>query len=184
MTKNGDLSPMITRIEDLPYKTSPPAQFVFTQAATLTAGTYPWTGGRAAITNEKDITDNTLIYIKALSFSADIPLVDYQQALKLAAGTVDIPRFSAFLQADSNAPIFVDPIVLHDYFNDQEYRLLIEPKQLPNAFTGFFRGTLQQTAALAGVGEINLTVQMWVQLISDDNFIAGIRKEYPRVLRS
>jgi len=182
--KDGDFSPLITRIEDLPYYFSPPLQFVFTQSATLTAGTYPFTAARAVITNEKDIQDNTIFFIKALSFSADIPVTDYQQALKLAAGTVDIPRFSAFLEGDGNSPLFKDPIDLHDYFNDQEFKQVVHPKQFPNRFTGFFRGTLQQTAALAGITEVNLTVQMWVQEITDDNFIAGVRKKYPRILRS
>ena len=63
---------------------------------------------------------------------------------------------------------------------DAEYKKLILAKQLPNALSGFFRGTLQQTAALAGVAEITLTMNMWVQAITDDSFIAALRRNYPQ----
>lgn len=176
-----DLSNLV-RIEDLPYYTSPPMQFTFVQKADLTLGEYPFTAGRATIGNNKNITDNTLLYIKAMTFSADIPILHYQEALQLATGDTDIPRFSVFLQSDSNAPIFIDPIQLSDYFDDQEYKKLVLPKQFPNRMSAFFRGTLQQTGNLAGVTEINLTINLWVQQISDDTFINGLKKKYPDLM--
>ena len=171
----------IVRIEDLPYFFSPPMQFTFTQSASLTVGIYPFTGAAVEVGNNKNLTDNTLLYIKAVSFAADIPVLDYQQAIKLAAGTTDVPRFSMFLQSESRAPIFVDPIQLGDYIDDQEYKLLKMTKQDPDYLTAFFRGTLQQTAALAGIIEINLTMNVWVQAITDDNFIHGLRLKYPKI---
>ena len=57
------------------------------------------------------------------------------------------------------------------------------PRQLPNKLTGFFRGTLQQHAGLAGVSEINLTMNIWMQYITDDNFIKGLQKAYPIIKR-
>ncbi len=171
----------IARIEDLPYYYSPPLQFTFTQSATITAGVYPFTAARARVGNDKNLTDNTLLYIKAMTFSADIPVLTYQQALQLAAGDTDVPRFSMFIKSQANAPIFVDPIQLGDYFRDQQYKKILITKQDPDNLTAFFRGTLQQTAALAGVVEINLTMNIWVQAITDDNFIDGLKKKYPRI---
>lgn len=175
------MSSPVIRIEDLPYNSSPPMQFTFTQSAVLTLGTYPFIAERATIGNNKNITDNNIIYIKAVSFSADIPVLTYQAALKLFGGITNIPTFSIFLQSDASAPIFTDPIQLGDYFKDQEYKKLLMPKQLPNRMSAFFRGTLQQTAALAGVSEINLTMNVWAQSITDDAFIAALRLKYPNV---
>jgi hypothetical protein len=124
-----------------------------------------------------------LLYIKAFSFSADIELLAYQNALKLSDGTVNIPRFSLFTQSDANAPVLTDPIDLGDYFNDQGYKKVLLLKQLPNNLTGFFRGTLQQHGGLAGVNEINLTMNIWVQAITDDAFIEGLKRHYPDTFR-
>lgn len=173
---NGD----VARIEDLPYFYSPPMQFTFTQSATLTLGQYPFVGDREEVGNNKNITDNTMMFIKAITFTADIPEIDYQQALQLTGGTNVIPNFSLFLTSDSNAPILTDPIQLGSYFNDQEYKKIVYPKQFPNILSGFFRGTLQQTGALAGVNEINLTMNMWVQAITDDAFIESVKRAYPQ----
>ncbi len=171
----------IVRVEDLPYFYSPPMQFVFTEKAEITNGTYPFTGNKEIVDNNKNITDNTLLYIKAMSFSADIEKKDYQQALKLADGSTNIPSFSCFMQSDAQAPIFVDPIKLGDYFDDQEYKKIVLPKQFPNNISAFFRGTLKQTGALAGVTEINLTMNIWVQQITDIAFIDGLRQAFPRI---
>jgi len=170
----------IARIEDLPYAKSPPMQFTFTQSATLTLGQYPFTGAAQVVENNKNITSNTLLYIKSVSFSADIDLLTYQQALKLSTGLTDIPVFHAFIQSDSRAPIFVDPIQLGNYYSNQEYKQIVIPKQDPNELTAFFRGTLQQHAGLAGVTEINLTMDLWVQQVTSNNFIEALRKNYPK----
>lgn len=179
---NGTAFTHIPRIEDLPYYTSPPMQFTFTQSATLTLGQYPFLPVKATLGNNKNITDNTLLYLKAITFSADIPLLTYQEAIKLSTGLTDIPRFSMFLQSEGGgAPVFIDPIQLGDYFNDQEYKKLILAKQLPNRISGFFEGTLQQTANLAGINEINLTMNIWVQSITDDDFINALKTRYPAI---
>jgi hypothetical protein len=172
-------SKLIARIEDLPYWSSTPMQFSFTQSATITLGQYPFTAARASMEGEKNLTDNSLIYIRSISFSADIPILDYQQALQLVGGSTDIPAFYMFLQSDANAPTLRDPIKLLNYFDNQDYKMLIEPKKLPNRLTAFFRGTLQQTGALAGITDINLNIDIYAQEIIDDNFVAAIKAGYP-----
>ncbi len=179
-TTKVDLDNHIPRIGDLPYWSSPPMQFTFTESAALSLGTYPFTAARTIMTNQKNLNNSTLIYFYDMTFSADIPLLDYQHALQLAAGTTDIPQFSMFFANNRNAPALQDPIVCQDYFNGQDYQLLVEPKQTPNTLTAFFRGTLLQTAALATVGNINLTFTFYAQQITDDNFIQEFKKGYPR----
>lgn len=80
---NTNLIDGIARIEDLPYLNSPPLQFTFSQSAPIIAGKYTFNGGRAQIGNNKNLNDNTLFYIKSLSFSADIVKGAYQESLKL-----------------------------------------------------------------------------------------------------
>lgn len=171
----------IPRIEDLPYWMSPPIQFTFTQSADLTGGTYPFTAARAEVANNKNLNDNTLLFVRDITFQADIPVLDYQEAIKLAAGTTDIPTFQMFFQSDAQSPVLADAIQLGSYFENQVYKLLLAPKQEPNTLSAFFRGTLQQTAALAGIGEINLTMNVFVQYIQQDVFVELIKKGYPQI---
>jgi hypothetical protein len=176
-------SPLVARIEDLPYYYSPPMQITFKQKAVLNAGRYIFNGAREAIGNNKNINDLTLLYIKSMSFNADVDLLNYQRALKLNDGTVDIPRFSLFAESDTNAPVFIDPIQLTDYFYDQQYKKLLLMAQTPNRLTGFFRGSLQQHGGIAGVSEITMTINVWIQSITDDNFIKALKSRYPNIGR-
>ena len=172
----------VARLEDLPYYTSPPIQFTYTQSANLTLGTYPF--GLAAKTvmgNNVQLTDNSLIYIRNISFYADVPKVDYQQALQLLAGTVDIPKLSIYMGGNTGVPILRTPIELGDYFREQDYRLLIMPKYTPNELLAAIQGTVQQTGALAGVATLNLTVEVYCQEIVDDSFIDAIVRKYPAI---
>lgn len=182
---NVELANVIARIEDLPYYTSPPIQFTLNQAADLTLGTYPFLQlTKTAMGNTNNITDNTLLYVRNISFSCDIPEIDYQQALKLAAGTVDIPRFNMFFVSNALSPQMRNPLILQKYMTEQEYRLIMMPKQTPNIIKANVTGVLQQTAALAGVDEINAFIEVFVQEIVDDKFIAALKKDYPSIMRN
>lgn len=171
----------VARLEDLPYYTSPPIQFVHTQQGAINAGTYPFALTKVAVTNDIQVTDNTMIYIRDISFYADIKKEDYQLALKLLAGTVDVPRLSLYFGGNAGVPILRNPIHLGDYFRAQPYRLLVMPKQTPNALTAAIQGTLQQHAGLAGIIEVNLTAEIYCQEISDDEFIKALLKKYPGI---
>ena len=191
MNKN----PIITRIEDMPYYRCPVVQFSLSQAGPLTFGQYLWnpaTAPRVPLTGAKQITQASLIYFRSVSFSSDIPEIDFQQALKISttvaanntvAGTNQIPAYSKFLQSDANAPTLRNPILCQQFFDDQDYRLIVEPKQLPNVISGFFRGALEQTGALAGVSSITLTAEFYAQVIESRNFINALKNEYPQISR-
>jgi hypothetical protein len=172
--------PRVGRIEDLPYYTSPPIQFTYEQKADLTLGTYPFLlDSKSVMNNNTQLTDNSLIYIRNVSFYADIPQIDYQQALQLAAGTTNVPQFSMYMEGNAGSPILRNPIQLGNYFREQDYKLLIMPKYNPNNLLGAVSGTLQQTAALAGYSEINITIEFFCQEIVDDAFIEAITRKYP-----
>lgn len=172
----------VARIEDLPYYTSPPIQFIHTQQAALTLGTYPFLLNKTVMTNSNSqLTDNSLIYIRDISFYADVPVLDYQRALKLAAGTVNIPRLSLYMGGNAGVPMLRNPVYLGDYFREQSYRLLIMPKFTPNDILASINGTLQQHAGLAGIVEINITVELFCQEIVDDAFIEAVTRKYPQI---
>jgi len=174
---------LIARIEDLPYWTSPPIQVTYTQQATLTLGQYPFTDVKTAMGFNVNVTDNSLWYIRALSFSADIPEVDYQQALQLAGGTNAIPVFQMFFSGQAHVPMLRNAIQLNQYFRDLDFKQLVMPKILPNILKGNIFGTLQQTAALAGINVVNATVEVYIQEITDDAFIKAVTKNYPDIRR-
>lgn len=178
--RGDDLQKNVARIGDIPYWTAPPMQFNLTQSAPLTLGQYPYTAVRTPMGNIKNLNESTLIEFYDMTFSADIPELDYQAALQLAGGGTSIPQFSMFLSSERNAPTLQDPIILNKYFTGQKYLMLIEPKQTPNVLTGFFRGTLQQTVDLAGITAINLTFQFYAQQITDEDYIAEVKRGYPR----
>jgi hypothetical protein len=175
---------IINKIDELPYNTSPPIQFTYAQSAALTLGQYPFL---AAVKNvmgyNGNITSNALYYLRNLSFACDIPELDYQQALKLAGGTVNIPRFNMFFSKDAHSPIIPNALQLNQFFDGIDFKQTFSPRVLPNDLKGNITGTLQQTANLAGVNEINATVELFFQEITDDNFIAHFRKRYPEVVR-
>jgi hypothetical protein len=176
----GVTVPRVARLEDLPYFSSPPIQFTFTQQAVLTLGQYPLSlASKAVMRNNAQLSDNSLIFIRDISFYADIPVLDYQQALQLSTGDTDVPRFSLYMGGNSAVPLLRNPIELGDYFREQNYIKLMLPRFTPNSLLGAIEGTIQQTAALAGISKINLTVEIYCQEIVDDGFIAAIQRKYP-----
>lgn len=178
--RGKDLQLNVARIGDIPYWESPPMQFSFTEKVDLVLGTYPMIAGRTPMINVKNLNESTLIYFYDMTFSADIPGLEYQKSLQLITGDTSIPNFNMFFQDNRNAPALQDPILLQNYFTAQDYQLLVEPKQTPNTLNAFFRGTLQQTAALAGVQSINMTFTFYAQQIVDDNYIQAFKQGYPK----
>ena len=181
--QNVRIGNRIARLDDIPYNTTKEMTFTFSQKADLTLGVYPFNKGRAVMTGAQNFTGSTLILIRNISFSADIPVLRYQEALQLAGGAVDVPTFSAFLKSNANAPIFRNPIFLNDYFSSQPYILALDPRIKKDQLNAFFRGTLQQTAKLAGITEINLTFKIYANEINDNRFISTFKRGYPGELR-
>ena len=164
----------------IPYWDSPPMQFSMSQTARLDFGVYKFLDasgnplGRTQLNGTKNITESSLLFFYDVSFSADIPILDYQQALNLT-GANDIPQFFLFLKSDAGSPQLKDPLLLQNYLERQRYILAIDPKVSNNSITGFFRGELAQTAALAGISVIDFTISFYVQEVTDEAYIKAFK---------
>lgn len=172
------------RLNDIPYRTSPPLLFVYTEAASLAAGGYSWPlGGKAAFTPSRPLNANSLYLFKTVDFACDVDQADYQSAISTALS------FSMYIQSDAGGPALREPIPLVKYFNTLPYILNILGTELLgeayqndsgtspaqgftfNRLMGDVNGVITQTPALLGKASITATLVFSVQEISDRNFI-------------
>lgn len=172
------------RLADIPYRTSPPLLFVYTETALLTAGSYNWPNGvKAAFTPTRPINANSLYLFNTMDFACDIDQADYQSAISSAL------NFSMYIQSDGGSPALREPIPLVKYFNTLPYVLNILGTELLgeayqnssavspaqgftfNRLLGDVSGTLLQTPTLIGKASVTATIVFSVQEITDRNFI-------------
>ncbi len=172
------------RLGDIPYRTSPPLLFVYTEVATLSAGVYSWpVGGKAAFTPSRPINANSLYLFNTMDFACDIDQADYQSAISTQM------NFSMYLQSDAGSPALREPIPLVKYYNTMPYILNILGTELLgeayqnssgispaqgysfNRLLGDVNGVLTQTPTLIGKASITATLVFSVQEITDKNFI-------------
>lgn len=173
------------RLADIPYRTSPPLLFVYTETADLAAGAYTWPlGGKAAFTPTRPINPNSLYLFQTMDFACDVAQEDFQSAVTTPLS------FSMYLQSDGGSPALREPIPLVKYFNTIPYLLNILGTELLgeayqnssgispaqgysfNRLLGDVNGVLTQTPVLIGKGSITATLVFSVQEITDKNFIA------------
>lgn len=166
----------IPRIEDLPYWTSPPIQFVYESEATLNLGTYVWNDPPTVLTPDRPILANALYYFRNISLAADIAELDYQGAL------ITTPQFFTFLQSDARGVLFREPITMNKYFENFEYRMVWSTQSGQDQLFAAFRGTLLQTLPLIGKQSITLKAIISAQEIIDDNYIRLFKKMYPQAV--
>lgn len=172
------------RLNDIPYRTSPPLLFVYTETAALVAGAYTWVlGNKFAFTPSRPINANSLYLFKTLDFACDVDQADYQGAVSTALS------FSLYLQSDAGSPALREPVPLVKYFNTLPYILNILGTELLgeayqnasgispaqnfnfNRLMGDINGAITQTPALIGKGSITATLVFAAQEITDKNFI-------------
>jgi hypothetical protein len=172
------------RLNDIPYRTSPPLLFVYSEKVTLAAGAYDWPlGQKAVFTPSRPINANSLYIFNTLDFACDIDEGDYQSAL------LSPMSFSMYLQSDGGSPALREPVPLVKYFNNLRYILNILGSELLgeayqnssgvtpsqgfsfNRLMGDVNGTLTQTPALIGKASVTATIVFTVQEVTDRNFI-------------
>ncbi len=172
------------KIGDIPYRTSPPLLFVYTESAVLSAGAYDWpVGAKVTFTPSRPINANSLYLFNTMDFACDIDQADYQSAISAQM------NFSMYLQSDAGAPSLREPIPLVKYYNTMPYILNILGTELLgeayqnssgispaqgysfNRLLGDINGTLTQTPTLLGKQSITATLVFSVQEITDKNFI-------------
>lgn len=167
------------RLIDIPYLSSPPVLFTYRQTATLSAGSYTFTGtAPAAFTPSRPILPNVLYLFETVDIAFDIAEVDYYGAI------ATLPQFSMRLQSDA-APALREPIPVPKYYTGLPYRLSLMGSELLSAFDmpagaqgfqfnrllGNFTGVLTLTASLQGKGSITGIVVFSVQEVQNNAFI-------------
>lgn len=165
---------IVPRLEDLPYWSSPPIQFVYESTAALAAGSYYWNDAPSALTPARPLIDNAVYYFRSISLAADITELDFE------ANMTTTPNFYTFLTADAMAVLFREPILMNMYYQQFDYRLVWARARGANTLLAAFTGTLLQGVNLIGKNSITLKAVISAQEIVDDDFNEMFRQHsYP-----
>lgn len=170
------------RLSDIPYLSSPPLLFTYSQAAAIISGAYTFTNVKGAFTPSRPIQPNILYMFDTMDFAMDIDQGDYFGAIST------LPQFSMYLQSDASSPSLREPMQLTKYFTTLPYKLAIMGSELlgvsdqptlqgfqNNRLLGGISGVLTQTPALLGKVSITAILVFAVQEISDHRFIADFK---------
>lgn len=163
----------VPRAEDLPYWSSPPIQFVYESTAPLVLGTYTWNDAPGLFTPNRPIIDNALYFFRNITLGADIAELDY------LANTVNTPEFYAFLESDSRAVLFREPILMNQYYQQFDYRYWWQRYRTDNILYGAFRGSMIQGPGLIGKNTITLRAIISAQEVVDESYIDLFKSQYP-----
>jgi len=169
-----DSIPIIPRIEDLPYISSPPIEFVYRSAEDFVAGFYTWADNPVALTPDRPLMENVLYYFRSITFSADIEELDFTACI----GT--IPEFQMYLKSNANAILFREPVRMVRYLQNFDFRFSWFTARKDDQLLASFRGVLNQNANLIGKSPITLTAVISAQEIVDDEFTKRFKKAYLR----
>ena len=173
----------VPRIEDLPYWSSPPIQFVYEQTADLFLGKYTFAiaagGGVPANTPQplaisRPLIENTIYYMRNITLSADIGRDDFLGAI------VTTPNFQLYKQSENNIQLYRESIRMSDYFQQFDFRLAWQTQKNSDVLLGTIVGQLTQTVALIGKSSITIKAIISAQEIVDQKFTRLFRdKSYP-----
>ena len=173
----------VPRIEDLPYNTSKPVQFVYQSTCEIgqtstggvgVAGNWIWDDRAAQMSPVRRLGENTLYFIRNVTFTADISQNDFPPAI------VTAPNFSLYKESSLEAMILREPLIMPAFLENFDYRMAVFTSDTQDQLLGAFRGQLVQTGALTGVSDITLTATISAQEIIDDSFLKSFRKGFPQ----
>jgi hypothetical protein len=165
---------VIPRIEDLPYWSSPPIQFVYESTANLIAGSYYWNDIPSPMSPVRPLIDNAVYFFRSISLIAEIDEVDFESNITSA------PQFYTYTTSDAKTVLFREPIVMNKYYQQFDYRLVWSRAKGDNQLLGGFTGTILQGPTLIGKTSITLKAIISAQEIVDENFNELLRqKSYP-----
>lgn len=162
---NGVKTLNVPRLEDLPYWTSPPVQFVYESTAPLALGAYTWNDAPSALTPNRPIVDNALYFFRSISLAADTSELDF------TANIVTTPQFFTFLRGDAEAPLFREPILMCKFFDQFNYRFVWARGKGSDTLLAAFRGIVVQGPAFVGKLSITLKAIISAQEIVDEHFV-------------
>lgn len=164
--------PVIPRIEDLPYYSAKPIEFVYSSTTTLAAGFYTWADGPTALTPDRSIMENVLYYFRSVTFSANIEELDYTSCI------VTMPAFQMYLKSNAKAIFFREPVYMAKYLQNFDYRLAWLTQRAGDQLLASFNGLLLQNANLVGTTSITLTAVISAQEVTDEKFIKLFKQAY------
>lgn len=165
----------VPRIEDLPYFSSPPVQFVYESPATVGAGLYVWTDPPSPLTPLRNVMENAVYFIRSVSLFADIEEFDFQESLLIS------PIFQIFKPSEATVHLFKEPIIMNTFLQQFDFRAIYMTAKSADQILASFNGTLVQTPSLIGKTTITLKAIISAQEINDDNFLKLFREQYPYV---
>jgi hypothetical protein len=163
----------IPRIEDLPYATSPPLQFIYESTADLLLGNYVWADPPSPLASLRPIRTNVIYYFRNITLAADIEEFDFTSNL------VTSPSFYSFLNSDSRAVMFREPVTMNKFYQQFDFRYTWRTQQEEDQLLGGFTGQLVQGAGLVGKASITLKAIISAQEIVDDAFNKAFFQKYP-----
>jgi hypothetical protein len=165
----------VPRVEDLPYWTSPPIQFVYEQTADLALGLYTFVGAAAPLAINRPLLENCLYYFRNITISADVAEADYLGAISTT------PSFQIYKASDNGVQLFREPVRICNYFQQFDYRMVWQTQQSNDVLTGSIAGVLTQTAGLVGKTSITMKVVIAAQEIVDQHYTRLFREQsYPQ----
>lgn len=165
----------IPRLEDLPYVSSPPIQFVYQSTAALALGLYVWNDPPQVLTPNRPILTNAIYFFRNVTLAADISPIDFSAAI------VTTPQFYMFRQGDARAVLFREPLQMPMFLDQFDYRLCWLSQQQNDQLFAAFRGSLVQTPNLIGKTSITLKAIITAQEIADKNYVESFKSAYPHV---
>jgi hypothetical protein len=167
----------VPRIEDLPYWTSPPIQFVYEATAALILGQYTFTGALGGLAIPRPIISNSIYFFRNVTLSADIAEGDYLGAI------LSTPQFQIYKQSEAGISLFREPIRMSNYFQQFDYRLVWQTQSGTDQLFGSIVGVLNQTAGLIGKASVTIKAVIAAQEIIDEKFTRLFREHsYPETV--
>jgi len=170
IVRRGDL---IARLEDLPYWSSPPIQFVYESTAPLALGAYTWADTPTRFTPDRPIRENVLYFFRNISLVADTAEFDFSSNIS------STPLFYTFRESDAEAVLFREPIQMNKFYEDFVYRFTWETHRADDILLGAFVGSLIQGPGLIGKANITLKAIISAQEIVDEHFVDLFKSHYP-----
>lgn len=164
---------LIPRIEDLPYKTSPPIEFTYRSSAPFAAGKYTWADVQTPLTPNRPLMVNTLYYFRSITLSADTEEIDF------TSNIVTVPTFQMYLKSNAKAVLFREPIYMLKFLQNFDYRYAWLTRQNNDQLFASFNGVIAQGPGLVGKDPVSLTAIISVQEIVDEQFVRQFCKKYP-----
>lgn len=170
----------VPRIEDLPYWTSPPIQFVYESTAALNLGSYTWNDGPTALTPQRPLLPNAVYYFRHVTLTADVSEFDF------SANISTTPAFRVYLKSTGSAMLFREPILMSAFLRNWDYRLTWQTYQSRDSegitqdrILGGFIGALSQGPGLIGKTSITLKAIISAQEIVDTHFCNLFKAQFP-----